>query len=149
MSVPTNGATLDDVVRAVENLEVPAPPAPVGGALEATQEEVAANTAALNGVDFSDPTAGSVTTVSYSATAVLLLAANPLRKGLIVRNNADRIAYVNLSVEDPTSAESTLEIGARTDLGSGHWEDPFNYLGELNVIWASGGSGSMSITELT
>jgi hypothetical protein len=86
------------------------------------------------------------TSVPYSATNTLILAANPARAtGGMVINNATKILWLNVSGAFATTAYPSIPIPAN----GGVYDLPGNYKGNVYGIWASGGSGSAAIHEFS
>lgn len=89
------------------------------------------------------PTAGSLTVVASSASAVTILGANTLRKGASVYNDSTSILYLGLSVTTPSATVYTVQLGPGQ-----YYEVPFGYTGLIRGIWASA-NGNARVMELT
>lgn len=85
----------------------------------------------------------TLSNVAASATSVTLKAANSLRRGLFIFNDADKA--LSLKYGATASASSfTVEIAA-----GGYWEMPQPiYQGIVDGIWEAGPTGAARITEL-
>lgn len=88
---------------------------------------------------------GTLTQVAYTTSSTTILAANASRKGAIIYNNANRTLYVGLTSSAVSAAAFTTALVA----SGGYWEVPFGYTGQINGIWAAGGSGNAQVTENT
>ena len=84
----------------------------------------------------------TVTSVSASATSVVVLASNTSRLGATVYNNSSSLAYLKLGTTAST-ASFTIKLFPYC-----YWEVPFNYVGEIDGIWATA-SGAALVDELT
>lgn len=97
--------------------------------------------------DYSAPTAtkGTITSVASSASSVLVLAANSLRKGACVYNDSTQVLYLALTSAVASNSAYTVQIAA-----GGYYELPStsSYVGPVNGIWASA-NGNARVTELT
>jgi len=85
--------------------------------------------------------AGSITTVAASASAVSLLAANTDRKSARIVNDSTAVLYVALG-ETASATNYTAKLAA---------DEAFNfdgYTGAVSGIWASA-TGNARITELS
>lgn len=76
--------------------------------------------------------AGNPTTVGSSNTNVVLLKANPARRGATVFNDSTAILYLLLADAAASTSKYTVQMVA----GS-YYEVPYNYAGPINGIWAS------------
>lgn len=86
---------------------------------------------------------GRMTTVTSSATVVLILPANEARKGASIFNNSTQILYLGLSSQNPTTTLNTLQMTTLT-----YYELPARYRGPVYGLWAAA-NGSAAVTEYT
>lgn len=93
----------------------------------------AANSSAGNSVS---------TPVAASLASVVLLAANPNRKGFAIHNNSTATLYLGLA-ETPTSGDFAAKI-----LPNGYYEPPLNFVGAVNGIWTAA-NGNAQVTEFS
>jgi hypothetical protein len=87
------------------------------------------------------------TQVADSAVAVLLIASNAARKGLVITNDSSARVFVGYGAVTPTTTNYTFVIYAGQT-----WEmTPSNvFAGQLNGIWETDpNDGAARITELT
>lgn len=112
-----------------------------GGGVTGTAGSLPVVVANLTAVTTSTPT---LTQVSYSTSSQTALAANANRKDFKLFNTADRFAYVAFGA---TATSSAFTI--RLDPGAFYEPNAVIYIGAISVIFASGGSGSLVVTELT
>ncbi len=87
---------------------------------------------------------GTLTQIAPSTASVEVLAANTSRKGFLLCNNDTDTVYIAFSAAASLTA-FTLELatGATYEAGS------VVYQGEITAIWATAGTGSLQVTELT
>ena len=85
---------------------------------------------------------------STSATNVVLLSANADRTGVSIINDSDQIAYIKLDNSAATTSDYTVQLPASSG-ATVLYETPFGYTGEINVIFAGAGTGSLVYTEFT
>ena len=93
-------------------------------------------------VNFADATAGAMTQVASSATAVTILAANTSRKFATVFNDSTQVLYLGVSATDPTSSLYSVKVAA------GGFVRISEYTGAIKGIWASA-NGAAQVTENT
>ena len=110
-------------------------PLPTGAATEATLSS-------LN--DKHTSSTSTLTQVAASTSSVSILASNANRKGWVLVNDSNKIAFVAFAAT-ATSAAYTYKINANSTL------EPQQavYTGAISAIWKSGVTGNMVITELT
>jgi hypothetical protein len=89
------------------------------------------------------PATAAVTSVSASASSVVLIAANTARYDLSIYNNSTVVLYVRCG----TVAASSSIFTAKLEAG-GYFEPSYGYTGEIRGIWASA-TGAALITEYT
>lgn len=85
-------------------------------------------------------------TVNDSNVSQPILAANPDRKGVVLRNNSSATLYLDYGA----SAAVVSAIYEVPPLGS--WEMPVNgyvYTGQISGIWSADSTGAAYIRELT
>ena len=96
----------------------------------------------------------TVQSVTASAVAVTLLAANLARKGTFIVNDADRVAYIKYgtgasatSYTDKLAPRDADGVGGKHNLSDG----TKTYTGIITALWASGfdGTSAARVTELT
>lgn len=96
-------------------------------------------------VDSATPVTGtsaSITVVAHSASVQTAMASNAARKGLLIFNDANQIAYVKFGSTATTSDHSfQLPAGATYEMG------PNIYSGIVTFIWAADPTGNMRSTE--
>lgn len=92
-------------------------------------------------------TTGATTSVSGSASAGTLLAANTARKGATIVNDSTEILYVLLGAGTVSATVYTVALQPTGTVGA-YYEVPFGFNGIITGIWASA-TGSARITELT
>lgn len=127
-----NGDTVKAVVPTV-NVQ----PSPGSGvATEAKQDEQIALA--------TGPSAGALTVVNSVATPVLILAANPDRKGAIITNTDANALHLLLASGVVSTTNFTVLVAP-----NGSYEVPFGFTGTIAGIWAADGAGSAMVTELT
>lgn len=93
------------------------------------------------------PATAARSSVSDSATAVSLIAANTSRKGLVITNDSSAVLFVGYGTVDPTTTDYTFTI-----LSGGTWEmdQAKLFTGQLKGLWGSDpNDGAARITELT
>lgn len=84
----------------------------------------------------------TLSVVASSATSVQLLAANALRRGVVIYNDSTQTLYIKFgTTASSTSFTKLLATNAE-------YVVPFNYSGRIDGIWASA-NGNARITELT
>ncbi len=114
---------------------------------QATETSLAAAVAALSAINskLAGPTVGSSTSVQQTPSSVLILAANPNRKGMYLYNDAGAKASISLGSPASTTAFSFVLAA------SAGYETPQTkvYTGAVYAIWNSGTTGFMRVTELT
>jgi hypothetical protein len=81
--------------------------------------------------------------VSQNASNVTLLAANRARLGATIWNDSPNFLYLKLG-----TTASTTSFTVKMNNGS-YYEVPYGYTGNIDGIWATAGSGSARIVELT
>jgi hypothetical protein len=114
------------------------------GAITPTGALPTANTARIaTAVDPVKASTGTVSSVASSASSVVILAANALRKGATVYNDSTQILYLKLAASAASSSSYTVQMAS-----GAYYEVPFSYSGELRGIWASA-NGNARVTELT
>lgn len=86
---------------------------------------------------------GTQTSVASSASSVQILAANEDRNGFSLYNDSSAILYLLLASGTASSSANTLQVAA-----GAYFEAPYNYLGEVNGVWASA-DGSARVTEFS
>ena len=83
------------------------------------------------------------TSVASGTTSVLLLAANPNRKGFVIENSdANRCHILMDSAAATTSTAYSYSLAQNENSGI-----VSNYTGEVNAIWAADGTGVALVTE--
>lgn len=90
----------------------------------------------------SKSTTGTQTSVSGSATNVTLLASNSSRLGGTISNDSTAVLYLKMGT---TASTTSYSVKLFQD---DYFEIPYNYVGELDGIWASA-TGAARITELS
>jgi len=86
----------------------------------------------------------TLSSVASQDTNISLLAANVNRIGLLVFNDDTGTLYLKYGTTASTSSY-TVQIP-----GGGYWEMPLPaYVGAIDGIWVTSGSGSVRMTELT
>lgn len=83
----------------------------------------------------------SLTSVTSSATSVLVLNGNAQRKGAAVMNDSTQILYLKLSPGTASTTSYTVKMAAAS-----YYELPYGYVGEINGIWVSA-NGFAYVTE--
>lgn len=97
----------------------------------------------LGGFDPSRPASATLTNVTVTNTSVLIAAANPARRQLMVWNDGGNVVYVAFAATATTTA-FTVRISPNQ-----LWESTLNgYTGDVSAIRASG-SGPVRVTEVT
>lgn len=88
---------------------------------------------------------GTQTSVASSGSSVQIIAASTkyARMGVSIYNDSTQILYLLLAAATASNSNYTLQMAA----GS-YYEVPYNYVGEINGIWASA-NGNARITEYT
>lgn len=99
------------------------------------------------------PTTGEVTgpdtptTAPYSTSNSIILAANASRtNGGMIINNATKVLWITVNGA-PAGVGSALSIPIPAN--GGVYDLPGNYKGNINGIWATGGTGSAAIHEFS
>ena len=87
---------------------------------------------------------GTLTSIDRRNTDVVLLAANPVRKGALIANDAGAVLYVLMA----SGVSSATRYSWRVD-GNSNFEVPFGFVGEVRGVWASNGAGAARVTEFT
>lgn len=82
------------------------------------------------------------TTVAASLTSVTVVAANPVRRGLVFFNNSDASVFLGLGSTATTTADFTIEIPSHEG-----WTCPYNYDGPVQAVWLAL-TGALQVTEL-
>lgn len=103
------------------------------------------NGAHVTGFDPSRPanSATSVVIVPATVGGILLAAANPARRKLIIHNKAGKTLYI---AQETTAAQATAAFPLANNAV---WESELNgYTGDVSAIVASG-SGDVNVTEVT
>lgn len=86
----------------------------------------------------------NLTQVSPSTASVEVLAANASRVGFVIANGDTDTAYISFGATSSLTAYTfSLAPGAAYESGS------IVYTGEITAIWATAGTGSLMVTELT
>jgi len=80
--------------------------------------------------------------VSDDAAAKTLQAADPAIHGTILRNDADKDAFVKLGL-----AASSTDFTRLLSPGE-EWDVPFRYVGDITAIWKASPAGGMNVTIL-
>jgi len=89
------------------------------------------------------PRTSTQSSVGQSATSVNLLPENTSRLGVTIHNDSTSNLFIILgSVASLTSFTVRLVPNA-------YYELPFVYTGNIDGIWAAGGTGAARITEFT
>lgn len=97
----------------------------------------------LAGFDASRPSAAALTSVTVAAVSILLAAANPARRQLVLFNDGGNIVYVAFAATATTTA-FTVRVPA-----NGSYETVRDgYTGDVSAIRASG-TGAVRVTEIT
>lgn len=91
-------------------------------------------------------TAGTTTSVSSSATAVTLKAANTSRKSISIANDSTAILYVLLGTGTVSSTVYTFALDPKSAVA--YDRTISGYTGAITGIWASA-NGFATITEFT
>lgn len=106
-------------------------------ASQTVEEQVVQRTPAL---------AGAVSTFAYTTTSATILSASTTgdRMGVSISNQSNRTLYVRCEAAAASATAHTVAIAA-----GGYFEMPFNYVGEIRGIFASGGSGDAYVTAFT
>jgi hypothetical protein len=108
-------------------------------------------TVSVTGVASSNPMSADTlrstatrTVVASSATSQTLIAANPLRKGLVIFNTDANALHVNLGADaDDDATTADLSIAAT----NGVLYVPYGITNRIPGIWAADGSGQATIYE--
>jgi hypothetical protein len=88
--------------------------------------------------------ADTPTSIPYSNTNLLILAANPTRAaGGLVINNGTKVLWLNVTGAFATTAHPSIPVPAN----GGAYDLPGNYKGNVYGIWVAGGSGSAAVHE--
>ncbi len=90
------------------------------------------------------PSSAAITSVALTASSQSALASNPNRKGFVLVNDSNKIAYVAFGAT-ATTAAYTYKLQPNTVVESQSWV----YTGAISVISISGVSGNLVITELS
>jgi hypothetical protein len=90
----------------------------------------------------SSVTSGGPTSVTAATTDTLLLAANPLRKGVTIFNDSTSTLKVSLGTNAASATAFTVLMAA-----AGYLEVPFGYVGMIRGIWLAA-NGFARVTEL-
>jgi hypothetical protein len=119
-----------------------------GWSLRTTLFDTGNNHLAINSdgsinVSSASPSISNVTSVAQSAINQEFLALNINRRGVTIYNTSSDNLYLKLGAI-ASSTSFTVII-----MSQGYYEVPFNYLGEIDGIWASAGSGTALVTELS
>lgn len=85
----------------------------------------------------------TLTNVNDTASSTTLLASNANRLGFSVYNDSTVTLYLKYGV---TASLTSFTVPI---LAGGYFEDPWNYTGQVDGIWASDASGAARIMELT
>lgn len=75
--------------------------------------------------------------------SVVILAANPLRKGAILYNDSSNSAFVKFGAT-ASSTSFTIRMNSQT-----YYELVKGYVGVIEAIWQNSANGAMRITEFT
>lgn len=105
----------------------------------------------LRGSELLSSAGSSVQSVSASDSVVTALAANTARKGGTLYNDTDKSCYVKLGAA-ASSTSFTVRLSKKDADGIGGFLNLGAlrvYTGAITVIWDSGPTGAMRITELT
>lgn len=94
------------------------------------------------GLDNPNSDAGTVSSVASAALPVMLLPANPARKGVTIYNASTAILYVILSSQNASTTFYTFPMPTNS-----YYEIPFRYRGVIGGVWASS-NGFALMTEL-
>lgn len=89
------------------------------------------------------PSAATVNGVDQSTSAVVLLSANPDRKGALIQNSGTGWLYVKLGA-DATSADYSARLLPNNVFSL---ENPV-YTGQVTGVWSQTGSGEARVTEI-
>jgi len=85
----------------------------------------------------------ALTNLSSSAASQTALAANADRLGMTFVNDVDKSCYLKYG------ATASVSSFTHKLLPGEQWEPKVNYTGRVDVIWDTGPTGSLRITELT
>lgn len=86
---------------------------------------------------------GTQTSVTGSASDVVLLPANNARLGATIHNDSSAMLYILLANTVSSTSVYTVSI-----LADGYYEVPYGYVGVVKGIWAAA-NGFARVTELT
>lgn len=92
----------------------------------------------------STPTVGTLTSVTSSASDGTILAANTLRKGVIIDNESTAVLYLLLAVGTSSTSVYSIRVPANGNFSL----VPGEYTGVIKGIWASA-NGFARVTEFT
>jgi hypothetical protein len=86
---------------------------------------------------------GTQTSVASSASSVQIIAASDAfaRMGVSIYNDSTAVLYLLLSAATASTSAYTVQMAAAS-----YYEVPYNYVGEINGIWASA-NGNARVTE--
>jgi hypothetical protein len=89
--------------------------------------------------------APTLSNVAYSSSSTTVVASNTNRNGCIIYNDTDRDLYIKFGTTASTSS-FTYKIPSYS-----HWEmvGTAVYTGQIDGIWASGGSGNARVTDMS
>lgn len=85
----------------------------------------------------------ALSNVAASATSGTALSANASRLGAVYVNDADKIAYLKYGTTASTTSYTKKLLPGEV------WEPAVNYTGRVDVIWDSGPTGALRVTELS
>lgn len=83
------------------------------------------------------------TSVAASTTSVVLLAANPNRKGVIIYNDSTSVLYIGYGSTAVSDSDFTVQTAAET-----HHNVFSGFVGEIRAMWVTA-EGAARITEMT
>ena len=89
------------------------------------------------------PSTATLTQVPAASTSTVILAANPLRKGVIITNNSSKTLTLAFAATASSTAFTFILAG------NGVYNGPLSgYTGVISGIW-NGTSGNAQVTELS
>ena len=91
---------------------------------------------------FVNAASATVTSVTSSASSVLVLAANTSRLGASVYNNSTQILYLKCGTT-ASATDFTVEMAPED-----YWEAPYGYTARLDGIWGAA-NGAALVTEFS
>lgn len=103
----------------------------------------ALNVAALLTLTPIGPANATISSIASSASSVILLASNPVRKGFIMFNDSTKVAAIAYAA---TASATTFTV--RMPAGSLYEINNSSYTGSVSAIW-NAANGFMRITELS